>query len=143
MYKIVLNYCIFLFISSFNFISIPNKLHRYLQSLIVVQRGFVQLYWQNIKVLLIQNIRIYKVFILCCRSTMHMLPLGFPKQNFVCISYLSSVPKRQYSPSITATFISVYCLLHVLAFVQSHYQTIKLHKATQQQYNPLDWYFFR
>ena len=35
--------------------------------------------------------------------------------------------------------ISAYCLLHVLAFVQSHCQAIKLHKAIQ----PLRQVFFQ
>jgi len=57
--------------------------------------------------------------------------LRFPNQSFVCVSYFSSVAKRQYRLAITTKCISVYCLLHVLAFVQSHYQAIKIHKGTQ------------
>ena len=102
---------VFLVISSFNFISIPDKLHRYLQSLIVVQRGFVQLYWQNTKVLVIQNISIFKLFILRCSFPMHMLSCGILTKFFVCVSYFSSVAKRQYRPSITATFMSVACCM--------------------------------
>jgi hypothetical protein len=51
--------------------------------------------------------------------------------------------KRQYRRSITATFISVYYLLNVLAFVESQQQAIKKHKTKQQQYKSSDWYFFR
>jgi len=47
------------------------------------------------------------------------------------MSYFSSVAKGQYRPPITATFASVYFLLHVLAFVSNHYTEIKIHKATQ------------
>jgi hypothetical protein len=36
---------------------------------------------------------------------------------FVSMSYFSSVSKRRYPLSITTTFISVYCLLHGLAFI--------------------------
>jgi len=47
------------------------------------------------------------------------------------MSYFSAVAKRQYRPSITTTFISLYCLLYILGFVQSHYQAIKILKTTQ------------
>jgi hypothetical protein len=69
--------------------------------------------------------------------------LRIPNQVFVCMSYFSSVAERQYSPSITATFISVYCLLHFLAFVGSHFLEIQVRKGRQKKYNHLGWYFFK
>jgi len=36
--------------------------------------------------------------------------------------------QKQYGLAITTKFISVYFLLHILAFVQNHYQAVKIHK---------------
>ena len=49
---------------------------------------------------------------------------------------------KSTKPSSATTFISVYCLLHVSAFVKSHQQAIKNHKQTWVKCNPLKRYIF-
>ena len=96
---------VFLFISSFNFISILNKPHRYLQSPVVLQRGFVQLYWQNIKVPVIQNICIFKLFVLCCRFPLHMLSWGFVTKFFEHVLFFISGKKTV--PTVNDNYIYI------------------------------------